>query len=140
MMMKKVIYWVSTILQVFLLIAAFGIQEFSMKKMGMMRYVVYINHQWEAQYPIATLRYAAIAFLAVVSVIIILYALIKKGNYTMGKRALSMLTVEVILTLAFIFFTLSNSTENYRSYYFISLALGITALIQNIKVIVYLKR
>ena len=140
-MTKKIFYWVSTILQVVFLITACGIQNFSMKKMGMMRYIVYTSHEWEIQYPIATLKYAVIAFLVVLSaIIIVLYVKTKKGNYIIGKKALPMLVVEVIITLAFIFFTLAYSTESYRSYYFISLILAIITLIQDIKILVFLKR
>jgi hypothetical protein len=135
--MKKIFYWVSTILQVILLITACGIQFFSMKKMGMMRYVVFINHEWEAQYPIAAIQYAAIAFLIILSVVIISYVKTKKGNYIMDKKVLPMLIVEVIITLIFVFFTLAYSTESYRSYYFTSMILAITALIQGIKIFVY---
>ncbi|OAA91636.1 hypothetical protein [Clostridium ljungdahlii] len=138
--MKKIFYWVSTILQVIFLITACGIQFFSMKKMGMMRYVVYINHTWEAQYPIATLKYAAIAFLVVLCVIILLHAKIKRGKYINNKKALPMLIMEVIMTLAFVIFILAYSTESYLSYYFISLILVIIVLIQDIKILVYLKR
>lgn len=138
--MRKVFYWVSTILQMLLFIVAFGIQEFSMKRMGMMRHVVYMNHQWEAQYPIEVLRYNSIAVLAVLSVIVILYALRKKRNYSFSKRTLLMIIAEVIFTLVFAFFTLVYSTESYRSYYFVSLILGVIALIQNLKTIVQLKR
>jgi len=138
--MKKIFYWVSTILQVLFLITAYGIQIFSMKKMGMMRYVVYINHKWEAQFPIAALQYAAIGLLVLLSVIIILYIKIKKGNYIIGKKALPMLVMEVMITLAFVFFTLAYSTESYRSYYFTSMILAIIALIQDIKILIYIKR
>lgn len=137
--MKKAFYWISTILQMIFLITAFGIQFFSMKKMGMMRYVIYINYEWEAQYPIAALRYAATAFLVVLAVIIITYLRIKKGNYIIGKKALPMLIVQIIITLAFVFFTFAYSTESYRSYYFTSMILAITAFIQDIKILVYLK-
>ena len=62
-MFKKVFYWIASVLQVLLLVSAFGIQYFSMNKMGMMRYVVFMNHKWEEQYPIASLQYAAVALL-----------------------------------------------------------------------------
>lgn len=137
--MKTFLNWVLRILQVLLLIIAYGIQILSMKKMGMMRYVVYINQQWEAKYPIETLQTISIALLVLLSGIIILYALIKKDNEIGRKKALPMLLVEVIVTLAFVFFALFFSPENYRSYYFTSLALVIVALIQDIKTIVYLK-
>jgi hypothetical protein len=138
-MMKKIFYWIFTILQVFFLITAFGVQYFSMNKMGMMRYVVYINREWESQYPIAALQYAVFTFLVLMSVVIILYIKTKKDNYFTDKELLSMLIGEVIITLTFVFFTLANSTESYRSYYFMSMILAITALIQNIKVLAHLK-
>lgn len=138
-MMKKIFYWISTILQVIFMITACGIQFFSMKKMGMMRYVVYINHTWEEQYPIHVLQYSAIVFLVLLFAIILLYAKIKKDNYIISKKALSMLIIGGVITLAFVFFNLAYSTENYRSYYFISLILVIIALIQDIKIFVYLK-
>ncbi len=140
-MMKKIFYWASTILQVVFLIAAFGIQFFSMKRMGMMRYIVYISGEWKMHYPIATLKYAAIAFLVVLSaIIIILYVKRKKDNYITGRKALPMLIVEVIITLVFVFFTLAYSTESYRSYYFSALILAIITLIQDIKILIFLKK
>lgn len=140
-MVKKIFYWVFTILQIFLLISAYAIQYFSMKKMGMMRYVLYVNHELEIQYPISTLKYAVIAFLTVLSIIVIIsYIIIKKGNHTIHKKALLTLLAGAIITLAFIFFTLAYSTESYRSYYFISLILAIVALIQDVKILVFLKK
>ena len=138
--MKEAFYWVSTGIQVIFLITAGVIQFFSMRKMGMMRYVVYINHTWEEQYPIPKLQYALIGFLVVLSVITILYAKIKRGSHIISKKVLSMIIMGVIITLAFVFFILAYSTESYRSYYFISLILVIIALMQDIKILVYLKR
>jgi len=138
--MKKLLFWVFTILQVLLLIAAYGIQFFSMKRMGMMRYVVFINNEWEAQYPIALLQYAAMAFLVLLSVAIILYVKTKRDNYFKSKKFSSMLVINIILTLAFVIFTLAYSTKSYRSYYFTSLILAVTTLIQDIKVLLYLRR
>lgn len=137
-MLKKVIYCLSTILQVLLLIAAYAIQYFSMKKMGMMRYVVYLNHEWEAKYPINSIKYAAIIFLIIFCITVILYVKTKKRNYMMSKRNLLMLIANIIITLIFVLLTLILSTENYRSYYFTSLILAIIALIQNIKILLIL--
>jgi hypothetical protein len=139
-MISKIFYWVSTLLQALLLITAWGIQYFSMKKMGMMRYILYINREWAAQYPIAALQYSAIAFLVLLSVVLILYAKTKQVNYFTDKKFVSMLAAGVIITFAFVFFSLAYSTDSYRSYYFISMILAITALIQDIKIFVHLKR
>jgi len=48
--MRKIYHCIS-IFQVLLLIAAYTLQELSTKKMGVMRYLVYLNQKWEAQYP-----------------------------------------------------------------------------------------
>jgi hypothetical protein len=137
-MLKKIFYCVSTILQALFLIAAYGIQYFSMKRMGMMRYVVFLNHEWEAHYPITALKYAAIAFLIILCAAIILRVITKKNNYIIDKKTLLMLIADIILTLVFVLFTLIFSTENYRSYYFTSLILAIAALIQHTKILLTL--
>lgn len=134
-MIKKILYWVSTILQVLFLIAAYGIQYFSMKRMGMMRYVVFKNHEWEAQYPITALKYAVAAFLVILCAAVIIYIKIKKSNYIKSKKTLIMLVVDIMITLIYVLFTLMFSTENYRSYYFTGLILAIVALVQKIKIL-----
>lgn len=136
--MNKFFYWMLRILQVLSLIAAYGIQMFSTKRMGMMRHLIYTNQKWEMQYPIQTIRNISIGILLVFSAII-LYGLIRKHNYTANKKALYMVLMEVITTAIFIGFTLFYSSESCLSYYFISIALGIVSLIQSIKSIVYLK-
>ncbi|MEG1795495.1 hypothetical protein [Clostridium sp.] len=135
--MKKFFFWMFTILQVLLLITAYGIQFFSMKKMGMMRYVVFINKEWQSLYPISVLQGFAITFLILLCSSIILYIKIKKDNYFKSKKFLPMLIVDIILTISFVTFTLAYSTVSYRSYYFTSLILAITTLIQDIKIILY---
>ncbi len=132
-MFKKVFYWIASVLQVLLLVSAFGIQYFSMNKMGMMRYVVFMNHKWEEQYPIASLQYAAVALL-------VAFAAAAYLKYAKIKTALPMIVMQAVTTLVFVVFTLGFSTESFRSYYFISLILAIVALIQGIKVLMYSKR
>jgi len=136
--MKKFFYLAATTLQALFLISAYMIQYFSMKKMGMMRYVVYKNQVWQKQYPIVILEHTAIAFLVLLAAIcFIIY--FKKGSNTCGKMALPMLSAQVLLTALFVFFTVAYSSSSYRSYYFICMILALTALIQGVKVILYLK-
>lgn len=137
--MKNFFFLVFTILQVLLLVAAYGIQFFSMKKMGMMRYVLFINKEWQSQYPISLLQWVSISFLVLLFVAIILYAKVNRGNYFKSKKFLSMLIIDTILTFSYVIFTLTYSTESYRSYYFTTLILAITTLMQHIKILVYLK-
>ena len=132
-MIKKLFYWIFSVLQVLLLISAYAIQYFSMKKMGMMRYVVFKNHSWENQYPIGAIQYIVIALLVVLAVISIL--LYVRRKYTLYKSTLRMILAQVIITLIFVFFTVTYSTESYRSYYFISIILAIITVIQAIKIL-----
>jgi hypothetical protein len=131
----RVFGWMLTAVQVLLMITAYGVQTYSMKKMGVMRHIVFLNHQWETKYPIIALKYAAITILSVITVIIIIYIVFKSYN----KKVMSMLLVGVIVTLVFIFFTVFYSPDSYRSYYFMSIALGVTALLQYLKTIMHLK-
>ena len=135
--MKKFFYIAATFLQSLFLISAYMIQYFSMKRMGMMRYVVYKNQTLQSQYPILVMQHAAMAFLVLLTVISLVFYSIKRNN-GFGKMALPMLAFQVVLTGLFVFFTLAYSTSSYRSYYFICLILALTSLIQGIKVIAYL--
>lgn len=137
--MKKVLYRIPAVFQLLLLIAAFAIQELSMKRMGMMRYVVYINHQLEAQYPIISLRDYTVWFMSLLSIAVIAYVLVNKRNCLTSMKCMSILLEEVVIIFAFVFFVVTYSTESCRSYYFISFILAIVLLIQDIKTIMYLK-
>ena len=139
--MTKFFYLIISALQALLLIAAYGIQYFSVKKMGMMRYVVYINHKWEAQYPIASLKYIAIAVLVfLVFITYMIFIKTRKNSHSLGKTPLTMMIMQAALTLAFVFLALAYSAESLRSYYFVCLILAGVALIQDIKVLIYLKK
>lgn len=139
-MKSRIFYFLATVLQVIFLIAAYVIQYFSMDRMGMMRYVVYISHEWEAQYPIIALKYGAIVFLVILPILIVLYFNRKSDSNIIYRNALPMLILGFIITFAFVIFTLVYSTESYRSYYFTCLILAIIALIQNIKIVVCFKK
>lgn len=139
--MQKIFFWIATVLQILFLVLAYGIQIFSMKKMGVMRYVVSINHKWEELYSIHILQYIIIGILTLLAIINIMKIIrMKKDGSVLGKMTLPMAIMLLIITTAFILFTLAFSTESYRSYYFISLILAIVTLIQNLKIFVYLKK
>lgn len=48
--MKKLFYLFVTMLEVFCLAGAYGVHFFTRKRMGMARYVIYKNREWEAAY------------------------------------------------------------------------------------------
>ena len=136
----KILYRTVTILQILFLTAAYEIQSFSEKTMGMMRYVEYINHKWEELYPIHTLQSIIILILVIISFIIFLQFIKNRKRCTLPVRmSLPMVIALAVIMLIYMIFTLSFSTRNYRSYYFISFALAVITLIQDIKIFVYIK-
>lgn len=139
-MAKKLFYKLSLSLQILLLVAAFGLQYFSVKKMGLMRYMVYINSELQQNYPILSIKYAVIAILAVLAFAsLAAYATAKKRKET-GSMALPMLILQLIFTSAAIVFALAFSPQSYRSYFFTVPLLALIALIQEINFLLYLKR
>ncbi len=134
--MKKLFYWLITSIQFILLVSAYAVQYFSMRKMGMMRYLVYKNQLWQSQYPITLFRYAAVTILIILALICIM--LYYKKMRTTGKRMLLDVSASVVLTIIFVFFTLASSPSGYRAYYLICILLALAALIQDMKSIICL--
>ncbi len=57
----KNIFSVGTGIQILLLIGAIAVQEFSMKRMGMMRHIMFLNQEWEANLPLEAIKTTLIA-------------------------------------------------------------------------------
>ncbi|MCO1601953.1 hypothetical protein [Desulfosporosinus nitroreducens] len=139
--MKKILYQIATVLQILLIITAYLIQTLSMKKMGVMRFIVYMNHTWNNLYPIDKFQHITITILAILTVIIlIIFFKINKNGTVLDKVALRMVVLLTIITMVSVIFTLGFSTADYRSYYFISFILAMVTLIQDIKISVYLRK
>jgi len=139
--MKKIVYHSATILQFFLLLTAYVIQTLSMKKMGVMRFIVYMNHTWNNSYPIDKFQHIMISILAILTVIILIIFFKRNRNGTvLDKVALRMVVLLTIITPVSVLFTIGFSTADYRSYYFISFILAMVTLIQDIKILVYLRK
>lgn len=139
-MTKKLFYRISLSLQLLLLIATFGLQYFSVKKMGMMRYMVYINSELQQNYPVNSIRYAIIAVLSVLALASIAAFAAAKKRDAQSSMALPMLYLQLILTAAAIVFALAFSPQSYRSYFFTAPLLSLIALIQEINFLANLKR
>ncbi|SCH87410.1 MULTISPECIES: hypothetical protein [unclassified Romboutsia] len=128
---NKIFNIIATVLQILLLVGAYLVNYFTHKKMGMLRYIVYKNNLLENKYPIMKLQYITIAIFAILVVLIL--ALYIKRKLQMSKYALSMNIFMVILFAIYAGFTLINSTETLRAYYYIGFMLEVTVFIQIIK-------
>ncbi|HSQ87473.1 hypothetical protein [Romboutsia sp.] len=128
---KKILYIMTTILEVLMLIGAYMINYFTHKKMGMLRHVIHKNYIWEEKYPITNIQYAAI--LALILLMLVVLMLYIKRKPKLKKIVTIMNITMVIFVISFIGFTLIYSTEEIRAFYYISLILGLVTLTQIIK-------
>lgn len=135
--MKRFVCIFVSVLEIALLTGAFVVNFYTRSKMGMMRYVIYINQSWEREYPIVALKMSLIAVLSILTVLIFLW-LVKKRRYA-DKCSVGMVIVMLALTAGYAWFTLLCSTETHRAYYFISMMLGLAAFLQIVKTFVGIK-
>ena len=128
---KKILYIMTTILEVLMLIGAYMINYFTHKKMGMLRHVIHKNYIWEEKYPITNIQYAAILALILLMLAVLIIYIKRKPKL---KKIVTIMNITmVIFVISFIGFTLIYSTEEIRAFYYISLILGLVTLTQIIK-------
>lgn len=129
--MKKLLYLFLTMLEAFCLAGACGIQVFTRKKMGMARYVIYKNREWEAVYPMESLMKMMALLLVVLTVGVFLLFLKRKKVTAGGMWFMNM--AMIVFTVAYAGFTWYYSVETLRAYYMISMVLAPAVLFQIIK-------
>lgn len=129
--LNKIFYIILTILQVLLLIGTYVVNYFTRKKMGMLRFVIYKNINWEQSYKIERLQYLAIIIFVVLMILVLAIYLKRKSQ--LSKDILNMNIIMVILILIYSGFNLLYSTEDFRAFYFMSVMLAAVTFIQIVK-------
>lgn len=128
---KKILYILTTILEVLLLIGAYMFNYFTKKKMGMSRHVISKNYVWENTYPMTNIQYAIITALIILMILVLILYIKRKNNL---KKIVTIMSITmVILVLLFTGFILIYSTEKIRAFYYIGSIFGLITLIQIIK-------
>ena len=130
--MIRTVNRILTFLEIALLIGAYVVNYFTPRKMGMFRFVGYKNVMWEQQYNIESLKNISFTVLIIMAVAVIVFTVVKlksSKNYIIIRN----IVVTVVLTLSFAFFVITNSTETYKAYYFISILTGFAVLFQILK-------
>lgn len=127
----KWLYTAVTILEVLFLAGSCIVDYFTRKKMGMARYISYMNYSWEAKYPVETLSHVVMLTLSLLAAAVLILLLLKrkKADRQIYVRA----GVMIVLTVLYVWFTLTGSRETQRSYYFVSALYGAAAAIQIMK-------
>ncbi|MFV0504817.1 MAG: hypothetical protein ACK5LT_12765 [Lachnospirales bacterium] len=122
--MKKIIYVLLSLLQVLSVVGAFLIHYFTLTKMGMARYVVYLNNKI-MNYPVEDIINLSIGLILILT----LYFMIKVKNRP--KLDLSLISFFNMIFLGHAFL---GTVEDMRSYYLVMVLLFITAIIQMAKI------
>ncbi len=114
-----------------MLIGAYVVNYFTVKKLGMVRYVNFYINKWENTYPVNTMKYSTVAVFLLLTVLILLIYLKKKEN--LSKYTMFICGITVLATFIFVGYICICSKETMRAYYFIAILLGAANLIQIIK-------
>ena len=102
--------------------------------MGMARFTVARNQQFEQNYPVDIIIWTAAGILILLTFIAIVLFL----RQALGRslRTWIMMILALAFTIVFVGFVFSFNSSTLRSYYYVVLLLGLTAYIQSVKAIV----
>lgn len=114
--------WILYIIELVLLIAGLLIGYYAKKKLGVLRYLVYLNGKWETEFPIPYIKIFII--LSLVIMLLISLLLILKNRNKINSLILLVLST---ITLGYVFFL---NTDLMKSYYISSLLYFIASCIQ----------
>lgn len=136
--MCKIGNMLAALLEILAMVGAYAVHYFTRKKMGMARYVIYKNQGWESIYPMETIKWMPVSVILIISLLIVVIF------WTTRKKAAKQITVMILgmsaLSALYIGYTVFNSTETMRAYYFISLLLAIAAVIQIVMTAINIRR
>lgn len=128
--MKKILYWILTILQAALLAGCVLFEKLSKTKMGVMRHVLYTNSKWEKKYPIDWIKYGVSVILILLALLFVFFLI--RGLFGGHARFLpaASITVFIAASAGCAFILLLGSKNIWRTYYYICMALAGIVLLQ----------
>lgn len=117
------------ILELLVIISAYGVHYFTKTRMGMLRHMVYLNSKWENAVPIPTIKWIAICIITALIIIQYLRYRKRKVHYHVN-------TMVKLLTIAIsgwtVYFLLFYNTGRNRAYYILSICFILGTALQNI--------
>lgn len=126
--MKKLIA-VFNILTVVLMAGAYVLYYFSLRKLGMVRWLNFHSQNIENAIPLDVVKYIVLA-LTVILVVILAWRIIKSPHRTGGAIANVVLALLVVAANAFVVFAVSH--EVTKADVFIVIIVGVAALLQTL--------
>lgn len=131
--MKKFLYLIVTLLEVAILAGTYVVNYFTVKKLGMVRWVNAKGLSWEKNYPIPVIKGAVIIIL-LLFVFFIICLFLKKRN-SLKKINYCMVAATVVLTIFSIGYLIFSSFTSMRAYYLISMMFVAATVLQLLKTV-----
>ncbi|MDO4711244.1 MAG: hypothetical protein Q4A75_04640 [Peptostreptococcaceae bacterium] len=122
---NNILLWLGFAVAQLPLVGAYLLWYFTRKKLGMLRYMVYLNAKWEARFPVGMLKLAAVALLVAL-------ALYQIASYRKRGRSILPVVIAVPLTLYAAGSILMTDTQWSRAYYPISICLVLYGIAINL--------
>lgn len=129
--MKKILYIMTTLLEVAFLAGAYIVNYFTVKKLGMVRWVNARGMRWEKNYPISMIK-GSIILLLLVFTLLVLFLFIKR-RIALKRISAVMVIGMIVLTALSVGYILFCSFQTMRAYYLISILFVCAAVLQIIK-------
>lgn len=132
--MKKAGYIIALLMEIIFYTGAYIFNYFTRRKMGMSRYVVFLNRQIEEAVPIQSIIYAGVGVM--ILLLMIGLVIFWKKRKKPGKLPFIMSIVSVITTVLYVYYALANNVGTERSYYVLSIFFLAAGIIQHVKTII----
>jgi hypothetical protein len=132
MIIKNVLKWLGTIVQISLVIFTAVIYNLSDKKMGLVRHFSYQNYKWDD----LNLRFYTICILGLLVIAFIISAYIKYKKLADFRKTVSFKIniIFIVLSLIATVFAIRLNTDNLLTYYVFVLAFIFILIIEFLKI------
>lgn len=129
--MKKIGYVIAVLLEIALYAGAYVFNYFTRRKLGMSRYVGFLNRQIEEAVPIQGILYVGLAAeAALLAAVIVVYY---KKRTELKKLPAIMLGVSAVTTAFSAYYVLANNIQTERGYYVLGALFAAAGIVQVLK-------
>lgn len=136
-MLKKFLYILITMCQLLFFAGTYVLRYYVKKKLGMNRWLVYNNMQWEKVIPTSALKISVTILIAIITSIIIYKIIAKKKNLSINQYVL--VVGLVIITIFTIIYLMNFSTLTDKTYYLNTVLLILVYILQLLKLKIFVK-
>ena len=136
-MSKKFLYILITMCQLLFFAGTYVLRYYVKKKLGMNKWLVYNNMQWEKVIPTSALKISVTILIAIITSIIIYKIIAKKKNLSINQYVL--VVGLVIITILTIIYLMNFSTLTDKTYYLNTVLLILIYILQLLKLKIFVK-